>query len=154
MLLVAAAALATLPAMDSLREIQGEWIAQAANGRAVRADYRSISNDSALVETWRSASGRETMTVYFVDGGTLQATHYCAQGNQPTLSLAGAGFNRWEFRFVRATGVDPGEAVLTRLILERTNQGLRRTETYSLDGKDEVTVFEFVRPVATKVPKA
>lgn len=151
MLIAAAIALAAVPAFDSLRAIEGDWVAAAGNGRTVEVEYRSISNESVLVENWRSASGRGTMTVYFLDGETLLATHYCAQGNQPTLKLSNVGPGRWEFRFMRATGVDPGEGVLTRLVLERTEHGLRRTETYSLDGKDEVTVFDFVRPSAAKV---
>lgn len=47
--------------------------------------YRSVSNGSALVETFTSSSGKETLSVYHHDGPALMLTHYCAQGNQVRL---------------------------------------------------------------------
>jgi hypothetical protein len=146
--------LAALPNLDSLSEVEGAWITQAA-GRSIQVDYRSVSNRSAFVETWRTSSGRETMTVFFMNGRTMLATHYCGQGNQPTLALMESAPGRWKFRLSTATGVDPGESVLTVLLLEKTQSGLRRTETYRLNGKDETRVFDFRKSqAAVSIPRS
>lgn len=112
--------------------------------RPITVEYRAISNDLATVERWRTMSGRETMTVYVDDKGTTSATHYCAQGNVATLRGKTIG-RVTSFDFVSAQGVDPGEGVLVKLVLEQTARGLRRTETYREDGRDSVEIFDFVR---------
>ena len=137
-LVVAAAALAGAP----LADLNGDW--RSVGERPVRVSYRSISNDLATVEQWRTPSGRETMTVYTLDGSTMLATHYCGQGNVATLA-APAGAKELSFAFRTAQGVDPGEGVLVRLTLKRDGDRLRRIETYRKDSRDSVEVIEFIR---------
>ena len=138
LLVLAAAALAGAP----LADLNGDW--RSLGERPVRVSYRSISNDLATVEQWRTASGRETMTVYTLDGSTLLATHYCGQGNVATLA-GPAGAKELSFAFRTAQGVDPGEGVLVQLTLERNGDRLRRVETYRKGSRDSVEVVEFVR---------
>lgn len=134
---------ALMTTLDSMRSIEGTW-----NSKGIAVEYRFISNHSAMVESWRSPSGRETITVYFMDGRNLLATHYCAQGNQATLALTDSKPGRSTFRLLRATGVDEGEGVLVELVLETGSGGLRRIETYRSDGKDETTVYDFAKGFA------
>lgn len=136
----------TMLAMSSaaaMPALSGHW-QSVGLPRPITVEYRAISNDLAMVERWRTFSGRETMTVYVTDKDRLTATHYCAQGNVATLR--GTTVNGvTTFDFVSALGVDPGEGVLVRLVFEQTPRGLRRTETYREGGRDSVEVFDFVR---------
>jgi hypothetical protein len=136
--LLAAATLAGAP----LSDLNGEW--RSVGERPIRVSYRSISNDLATVEQWRTPSGRETMTVYTVDGAALLATHYCGQGNVATLA-ARVGAKELSFTLREARGVDADEGVLVHLTLVRNGDRLRRVETYRKDSRDSVDVIEFVR---------
>lgn len=140
MMLLFAAALASAAPMPGLA---GSWRSVGLE-RPVTVEYRGISNDLATVERWRTMSGRETMTVYVADKGDVIATHYCAQGNVATLRAKPSGNGTMTFDFVSAQGVDPGEGVLVKLVLERSAKRLRRIETYRSDGRDSVETFEFV----------
>lgn len=140
MMLLFAAALASAAPMPGLA---GSWRSVGLE-RPVTVEYRTISNDLATVERWRTTSGRETMTVYVGDKDAIIATHYCAQGNVATLRGAASENGTTTFNFVSAQGVDPGEGVLVKLVLEQSDRGLRRIETYRSDGRDSVETFEFV----------
>jgi hypothetical protein len=62
-------------AFSELHGLIGEWDATAASGRVIHVSYRTLSRDSALVETFRAAPGDETLTIYHLDGPVLVATH-------------------------------------------------------------------------------
>jgi hypothetical protein len=135
-------------AFANLHRLVGEWEARTASGSVIRLSYRAIAAGSALVETFRTASGRETLTIYHADGPDLIATHYCAQGNQPRLRLDPASTRTaLQFAFSDATNLaGPGASRLTRLrFLLRDAGHFDKTEVYTQGGKDEVTVFNFVR---------
>ena len=141
LMLLAAAALSGAP----LSDLHGEW--RSVGERPITVSYRSISNDLATVEQWRTPSGRETMTVYTLDGPSLLATHYCGQGNVATLA-APVGGKELSFAFRDARGADPGEGVLVQLTLVRDGDRLRRVETYRKDSRDSVEIIDFVREPA------
>jgi hypothetical protein len=135
-------------AFANLQQLAGVWEGRTARGSLVRVSYRTISAKSALVETFTTSSGSETLTIYHADGPNLIATHYCAQGNQPRLRLeAGNGRTTFQLAFHDATNLaGPDSSHLIRLKLELTDAGqLERTEVYSENGKDDVTVLRFVR---------
>lgn len=52
-----------------------------------RIYYRLIANNSALLEEWKSASGREELTIFHMNNDDLMATHYCAANIQSTMKL-------------------------------------------------------------------
>ena len=139
-LLAAAAAVAPGP----MPMLIGSW-RSTNQERPIEVDYRGISNGLATAETWRTASGREMMTLYVEDNKGTTATHYCGQGNVATLRLEAKNGGRTDFAFVSATGVERGEGVLVRLSFVVTPGQLRRIETYREDGRDSTDVFEFVR---------
>src|SRR5262249_12030735 len=80
-------------AFSRLKTLVGEWEAKTQKGASIRVSYRLVSNDSVLVQTFITASGKETVTAFHPDGARLMATHYCAQGNQPRLVLDGSSTN-------------------------------------------------------------
>lgn len=80
-------------AFTQLKRLVGHWNGKFPDGRAHSVSYTLTAGGSVLLETWALAPGRESLTLYHMDGDVLMATHYCPQGNQPRL------------RFVR--GKDP-----------------------------------------------
>jgi len=73
-------------AFARLKKLAGDWEAKAPKsyGNAViRLNYRLISDDSVLIETFKiEEQDLEMITVYHLDGGQLALTHYCAVNNQ------------------------------------------------------------------------
>ena len=138
---------------EHLRALVGTWTAPISEGKEIRLTYRLVSGDSTLVETYTLPSGKETLTVYHLDGTRLLATHYCAQGNQPRLRLApGATEKQWVFTFLDATNLKSARAShLHRLELTLGDADhFTKVETYRSDGKDEAETLKFTRvPAAT-----
>src|SRR5205823_2190701 len=116
-----------------LKTLAGNW-----DAKGVRVSYRMVSNDSVLVQTFTTASGKETMTVFHPDGARLIATHYCAQGNQPRLRLdPSSTADRLIFVYLDATNLArPQASHLVRLEL-RLDSPTEYTEieTYEEAGK-------------------
>lgn len=133
---------------ERLRALVGEWRATTERGGTVRAGYRLIAGDSALVQSFVTPSGNETMTVFHQDGAATLATHYCGQGNQPRLRLdAATSTDRFVFSFVDATNLArPAAARLVRLELRLEGPAqYTAVETYEEDGKPDVTTLRFQR---------
>jgi hypothetical protein len=103
-----------------------------------------------LVQSFVTASGKETLTVFHPDGARVLATHYCAQGNQPRLQLDRSSTrDRLLFVFVDATNLEPQAAVLKRLELRIDKPGeYTEIETYEQNGQPEVTTLRFRRKAA------
>lgn len=84
------------------------------------------------------------MSVYHLDHGALMLTHYCAQGNQPRLRAALIGDDSIVFRFLDATNVLDGQAVLVEKMLHFRDAQLEQTEVYRQpDGRLENAVLRF-----------
>jgi hypothetical protein len=146
-------ALAPADAFSRLGALAGEWEAKTEKGAAIRVSYRAISNGSALVQSFITPSGKETMTVFHPDGASVVATHYCAQGNQPRLRLdPGSTAERLIFVFADATNLpDKAQSHMTRLelllegpLLDGPTQ-YTEIETYEAAGQQEVTTLRFRR---------
>jgi hypothetical protein len=140
---------AEAPSMfNRLRTLVGEWEAKTDKGATLRVSYRLIANDSALLQSFFTPSGKETLTAFHADGSRVLATHYCAQGNQPRLRLDPTSSNdRLVFVFLDATNlVEPAASHLTRLEikLESPSQ-YTEVETYQEAGKPDVTTLRFHR---------
>jgi hypothetical protein len=126
--------------------LRGTWRAEPSPGKHVTESFRSISGESALVETYTTSSGRETATVYHADHDALLLTHYCAQGNQPRLQLTTATESDYVFLFRDATNVLPGQSCLIEKRLSVTGDVLDQTEIYrSSEGTLETTRLRFAR---------
>ncbi len=74
-------------AMDRFRALEGTWTAtyEDPSWEPAETTYRTIAAGSAVVETIFAGQPHEMITVYFLDGDALRATHYCAAQNQPNL---------------------------------------------------------------------
>ena len=129
------------------RALVGTWKATTPDNRLFVLAVRLVSNGTALVETFASsASGKETLSVYHRDGGTLMLTHYCAQGNQARLKAVTATRERVVFAFLDATNVAGEQDVMQQLTLALRPGGFDQETVYRLpNGTLQTTTLRFVR---------
>lgn len=96
-------------AFERLKTLVGTWHGHhtTVDGPPMQVDYRLTGNGTALVERLFAGSPHEMTSVYFLDGGDLVLTHYCAMGNQPRMKLvAGGKDGDLKFDFVGGTNLD------------------------------------------------
>ena len=124
-------------AFKQLHSLIGRWEGKFEDGRSHGVSYTLTAGGTVLVETWTLAPGRESMTLYSMDGNNLIATHYCPQGNQPRLQFAGGsdpGRLSFEFRDgtnLQVEGKSHQHAFWIRLLGEKS---FERSETYVDNG--------------------
>ncbi|MFT3708292.1 MAG: hypothetical protein QM817_11620 [Archangium sp.] len=135
-------------AWAKLSGLEGHWVAKTAKGKEVSLRFRFTSRQTVLIEDYLVGT-TDTMTVFHRDGATIVATHYCAQGNQPRLSLdaEGSTASTLRFTFRDATNLSgPDASRLVTLVLEFVDAShLRMTETYEEAKKPDVTTLEFTK---------
>jgi len=89
-----------------LSSLVGAWEGKFEDGRPHSVSYRLTAGGTVLVEIWTLGPGRESMTLYHMDGDTLVADHYCPQGNQIRLQLTkGEGADKLSFAFRDGTNL-------------------------------------------------
>lgn len=117
-------------------------------GREVSLRFRWTSRQTVLIEDYLAGS-TETMTVFHRDGSSVLATHYCAQGNQPrlTLDVGASSASTLRFSFKDATNLATLDSShLVTLVLEFIEgTHLKMIETYQEGKAREVTTLEFTR---------
>lgn len=140
------AAPAGAAAFDRLKTLVGAWRGRRPDGRQIGVTYRLSAGDSVLVETWSLGPGRESLTVYHMNGSVLMATHFCPQGNQPRLRMTAATGSRFDFTFHDATGIDPGDAFQHDFWIEiGADDRMTRSETYVQGGESESETIAYER---------
>ncbi len=131
---------------DLQRRLVGRWKATREDGSTITVTYRVVSRGSAMIETFVTASGTETVSMYHPDGDHLMLTHYCAQGNQARLKAVEVAPSRAVFRFLDATNVGPEQGVMRELEVRVGADGFEQRSVYrSPDGADGADVLHFVR---------
>lgn len=107
-----------VPEFDKLKTLAGNW-AGTYNGPAeppktgnvtmpVKANFRAVSNGTAVVLTSDGGTDQEMITVFHPDGASLMATHYCSIGNQPRMRMVPSSDpNKLVFKFSDITNLAP-----------------------------------------------
>lgn len=102
-------------AFEKLKALAGAWEGKAGHGDALgpaSVRWETISAGTAVMETLFPGTEHEMRSVYFMDGGDLVLTHYCAMGNQPRMRLSPASTEReLAFEFAGGTNLDPAKDV-------------------------------------------
>jgi len=101
-------------AFEKLKGLAGEWDGKGGHGdQSIPASvvYRSGSNGTIVTEVLFPGTDHEMMTVYYLQGSDLMATHYCGAGNQPhfKLDLAKSTPTELVFAFDGGTNLDPAK---------------------------------------------
>lgn len=138
--------------------LAGDWEGTFSNGRRHTVNYRLSAGGTALVETWTLAPGRESLTVYTLDGDALVATHYCPQGTQPRLKFGAERDGRLQFELLDGGSLQvPGRSHQQAFWLQwNGGDTLVRSETYVENGvarpdaKAEADVVQYRRIAVAK----
>ena len=135
-------------AFAQLSRLVGTWRSADRPESTLRIRFYLTAGGTVLVESWEARGRPHSLTLYHRDGPALLATHYCPQGNQPRLALAGRDANRLHFAFRDATDLDPAtESHQHDLWFDLTNPDRPvRGEIYAgKDGPGELERLRLVR---------
>src|ERR1700687_1401151 len=75
-------------AFAQLKTLVGHWEEQKASEYKSTLDIELTAGGTTLLEKFRMVEqGKpvEMITMYYLDGGQIKLTHYCMDGNQPTM---------------------------------------------------------------------
>src|SRR5512138_1328442 len=102
-------------ALERLKALAGAWEGKAGHGDQLgpaSVRWETISAGTAVMETLFPGTAHEMRSVYFVDGGALILTHYCAMRKQPRMKLSAASTDReLVFDFAGGTNLDAAKDV-------------------------------------------
>ena len=94
-------------AFNRFKALEGTWRGESTRGWSEELRYRVIAGGSVVMETSFDAHPGETMaTMFYLNGGELELTHYCVARNQPRL---------------RATAFDNGGRTVTFTFVDGGN---------------------------------
>jgi len=99
-----------------LKTLAGNWQGNTGpGGPPAKVSYRLTAGGTTLVETMFPGDEHEMVTVYYMDGSDLKATHYCVVGNQPMLKLNAQKSTSAELVFDFNGGTNMNPAVDTHM---------------------------------------
>jgi hypothetical protein len=135
-------------AFDQLKTLVGEWEGKNEGG-PVKITYTLVSGGTALMERMQPATEAEMITMYSADGDKIVVTHYCSEGNQPSMKTETlkATANKYSFSLVSVSGLkSPDAEHMTGLVLTLLDKDhLKQEWTYTDKGKTSTNSFEFRR---------
>jgi hypothetical protein len=107
-----------------------------ADGDKTAVEYRVTASGTAVIETMFAGEPHEMVTVYTLDGDSINATHYCSGGNQPYMRLnkEKSGPNDVVFDFISLTGKKSESHIKA---VRFHFDGDKVEETWSTSTKDE-----------------
>ena len=141
----AAAASDSKEAFDKLKTLVGHWEEQKAGDHKSTLDIELTAGGSTLVEKFRMVEqGKpvEMVTTYYLDGDQMKLTHYCEEGNQPTMvGTYAPETNTLTFNFVSATNLkSPNDGHMHHAVYKFIdNDHFQTTWTFRKDQKDAFT---------------
>jgi hypothetical protein len=141
----------TNPGFAKLQSLAGEWEGGAVHdGKPLPATttFRLVSDGAAIMDDLAPGTPHEMITMFYVDGSDLLATHYCSHHNQPRLrALPVSDPNVLEFAFKDATNLkSPADPHMTalRITLIDSNHHLEEW-TATANGQPVTLTFDFHR---------
>ncbi|HEX4960571.1 MAG TPA: hypothetical protein VF173_07010 [Thermoanaerobaculia bacterium] len=99
-------------AFHMLKSLVGDWTGTAGEEKMpATVTYRISSNGHVVTEVLFPGTEHEMMTLYYLNGTDLQATHYCSIGNRPQFKLdpLKSSIKELVFAFDGGTGFNPGK---------------------------------------------
>ncbi len=136
---------------QALKALEGTWEGKTAmHGKEEMAtvNYKVTSGGTTLVETLGAGTPHEMVTVYSTRKNKISATHYCAIGNQPEMTLKKSTGNTFTFEMAGIKGIDDANEMhmhgLT-ITLKDKNHLKQEWTNYANNKKADTATFEFTR---------
>ena len=129
-----------------LATLVGDWKNAENPDSKLRIRFALTAGGTVLQESWLVGDRLHSLTLYHRDGAQLVVTHYCPQGNQPTLAQTEGG-PMLAFTFRSASDLDAAtENYLHDLSfdLSNPNRPIRREVYRGVEG-DDVSVLVLER---------
>jgi hypothetical protein len=132
--------------MDQLKILAGNWEGEE-EGKVVRAIYKVISSNTAVMEILNPPDEHDMVTVFYPDGNRVMMTHYCATGNQPRMRAASVNGKEIQFQFMDATNLaSSADGHMNGLTIQFDDADhITEKWTWRQNGQDAVHVFHFRR---------
>lgn len=127
-------------AFERLKQLQGEWQARNANGKAEHLTYRLVASGSALEETYSGEQG-DTLTLYTLDGDRVLLMHFCMAHNQPRMVATAVRDGILDFQFLDVAGLSsPGAGHMHNASIHFTDENHFSTTWHFVEnGKEKFT---------------
>jgi hypothetical protein len=72
--------------LDYLKGLEGRWVVAGGEEGRFGWEFDVTSRGSVVVERLKVGTPTEMTTIYYLEGGKLNAAHYCQLKNQPRLT--------------------------------------------------------------------
>jgi hypothetical protein len=135
---------------DKLKQLAGEWISRSSSDpmQFVRHTYSVVSNGSAVMLTTEVPNQGPMITMFYLDGPRLMATHFCGEKNQPRYVAANSSDPKTiVFKFKDATNLASAQAGYmsgVTFILGDSDHHSQQW-TFTENGKNTVEKFDLER---------
>jgi len=133
---------------DSVKSLQGRWVAPMPDGSTALSEIELSGNGSAVVETMFPGTPHQMTNAYHLDGNTLVLTHYCGGGNQPRMRARAVENNTLHFAFDSVTDLAAPDAMyMGEMTLELVSptRMVQRWKALRSGKLDHEMVFEYTR---------
>jgi hypothetical protein len=135
---------------DKLKALAGEWISRSSSDPmdVTRHTYRVVSNGSAVMLTTEAPNEGPMVTMFYLDGPRLMATHFCGAKNQPRyVAVNSADPKAIVFKFKDATNLaSVSDAHMSAVTFKFGDSDHHSQDwTFSENGKTKLEHFELER---------
>lgn len=147
---VAAASSNSNAQFDQLKQLAGEWISRSKSDQmdVTRHTYRIVSNGSAVMLTTEVPNEGPMITMFYLDGPRLMATHFCGAKNQPRyVAVNSSDPQAIVFKFKDATNLtSPQMGYMSGVTLKFGDSDHHTQQwTYTENGKTTTESFDLER---------
>lgn len=138
------------PEFESMKALLGTWTGKSdMHGKMeeLKVVYELTSGGTAIIEKMNPGGPMEMVTIYANNGKKVNATHYCAVGNQPEFALKSAKDNVFTFEMVGNKGIaNKNEMHMHGVKLTVSGNTLKQEWTnYAGGKKGDTATFELTK---------
>jgi hypothetical protein len=135
---------------DKLKDLAGEWISRSTTDpmHVARHTYRVVSNGSVVMLTTDVPNEGPMITMFYLDGPRLMATHFCGAKNQPRyVATNSTDPKSIVFKFKDGTNLDTArDGYMSAVTIQLGDSDHHAQQwTFTEKGKNQPMRFELER---------
>jgi hypothetical protein len=140
------------PEFENMKALVGTWEGKTkmeGKEQDIKATYELTSGGTAILEKLNPGTPMEMVTVYANNGKKVNATHFCALGNQPQMTLKNAKAGLFTFEMVGTNGIaNKNEMHMHGVTITLDGNKLKQEWTnYKNNKKGDVHTFELTKKI-------